>query len=101
MINSINWIGSSFNSSASNTTLPSSSTGFFLLLGSSFFYGTNLLPVKKYETGDGMFFQLILSMAVSVVGFIVYCIRGFPKFYAFPMYGGVLWAVIIIRGFIV
>ncbi|CAF0712887.1 unnamed protein product [Brachionus calyciflorus] len=79
------------NSTSNSTTLPTYS-GFLFLVGSSFFYGSNYLPVKQYETGDGMFFQLILCIAIWTVGFIVNCIRKFPTFYPLPLFGGFLWA---------
>jgi glucose uptake protein GlcU len=79
------------NSIAGNSTLPEYS-GFLLLVGSSFLFGSNYLPVKSYETGDGMFFQLILSVAVWTVGFGVNWLRQFPKFELLPMLGGALWA---------
>ena len=37
-------------SNATHNSLPSWS-GFLFLLGSSFFWGSNYLPVKQYETG--------------------------------------------------
>lgn len=27
-----------------------------------FFFGSNFIPIKKYETGDGMFFQFVVCM---------------------------------------
>ena len=36
--------------------------GFITLVVAILFYGSFFLPVKKYETGDGMFFQLILCL---------------------------------------
>jgi hypothetical protein len=68
----------------SNSSPPSNSTanlpeysGFLFLVGSSFFYGSNFLPVKQYETGDGLFFQLILCIAIWTVGVIVNIICAF------------------------
>lgn len=58
---------------------------------SIFFLGSNFLPIKKYKTGDGMFFQLMLTTGIWVVGFCVNAARGFPKFYPLPMLGGFLW----------
>lgn len=55
-------------------------------------FGSNFVPVKKFETGDGMFFQWILCSAVWVVGIAIYCARGFPTFQPVAMFGGVLWA---------
>ncbi len=56
------------------------------------FLGSNFLPIKKYKTGDGMFFQLMLATGIWTVGFIVNAARGFPQFYALPMLGGFLWS---------
>lgn len=67
--------------------------GFIILVISSFLFGSNYIPVKQFKTGDGMFFQLILCIGVWLVGFVVYCFRNFPKFYAMPLFGGFLWAV--------
>lgn len=67
--------------------------GFLCLLGSSILFGSNFLPVKQFETGDGMFFQLILCLAIWTVGFVVNWIRNFPKFYALPMVGGICWVI--------
>jgi glucose uptake protein GlcU len=65
--------------------------GFLCLAISIFFYGTFLLPVKKYDTGDGVFFQFVLCSGIFLVGFIVNCIQSFPTFYGLPMIGGVLF----------
>jgi hypothetical protein len=66
--------------------------GYIGLAVAVVFFGSNYLPVKQYETGDGMFFQLVLCLAIWSVGFVVYWVRNFPKFYALPMVGGALWA---------
>lgn len=65
--------------------------GYVCILVAVLFFGSNFLPVKQFETGDGMFFQLILCVAIWTVGFVVNCIQGFPKFYALSMLGGVFW----------
>lgn len=54
--------------------------GFICLAVSVLFFGSNYLPIKAYDTGDGMFFQLILTTAIWSVGFVVNCIRNFPKY---------------------
>jgi hypothetical protein len=66
--------------------------GYIALSVSVFFLGTNFLPVKQYETGDGMFYQLVLTTGIWTVGFFVYWIRNFPQFYALPMLGGLFWS---------
>lgn len=77
------WYSFSDSSNSTDHGLPTYS-GFIFLLGSSFFYGSNYLPVKQYDTGDGLFFQLILCVAIWTVGFVVNCVRNFPKFEALP-----------------
>ncbi len=65
--------------------------GYITLAIAIIFYGSFLLPVKKYKTGDGMFFQLILCLGIWSVAFVVNWVRDFPKFYALPMVGGVMF----------
>jgi len=55
------------------------------------FFGSNFTIVKKYDSGDGMFFQLWMCMGIWTVGLVVHLIRGAPKFWPFAMLGGCLW----------
>nr|XP_046262930.1 transmembrane protein 144-like isoform X3 [Scatophagus argus] len=55
-------------------------------------YGSNFVPVKRIETGDGMFFQWINCAAIWVVSMIGDLMLQSPKFYPFAMLGGVIWA---------
>ena len=37
----------------------------FLGIGTAvLFFGSNFIPIKKYETGDGMFFQFVVCMGI-------------------------------------
>lgn len=54
-------------------------------------FGSNFIPVKKYNTGDGMFFQWILCIGIWLVSLIVNLIRYQPPFYMPLFLGGVLW----------
>ncbi|KAK6173454.1 hypothetical protein SNE40_016900 [Patella caerulea] len=81
-----------------NSTTASPSTteypeylGFICAIVAVVFYGSNFVPVKKYETGDGMFFQWILCTAIFICGLIFQIIRT-AKFYPIVTLGGVLWA---------
>lgn len=65
--------------------------GFVTAFIAVFFYGTNFAPVKKFDTGDGMFFQWVLCSAIMVTGIIVQLARNSPKFYPIVMLGGFLW----------
>ncbi|CAL1544403.1 unnamed protein product [Lymnaea stagnalis] len=53
-------------------------------------YGSNFVPIKKYYTGDGMFFQWILCSGIFLVGVIVQLIRN-ATFYPLVMVGGTIW----------
>lgn len=66
--------------------------GYIGLAIAVFFFGSNYLPVKQYQTGDGMFFQLVLCLGIWSVSFVVASFRDFPKFYPLAAVGGVLWA---------
>jgi len=56
------------------------------------FFGSNFIPIKQYKTGDGMFFQWILCVAIWHVGLVVNIIRGQPEFQPVAMCGGLIWA---------
>ncbi|XP_019621799.1 PREDICTED: transmembrane protein 144-like [Branchiostoma belcheri] len=75
----------------SNYTKDEAYIGFIAAAVSCVFFGTTLVPVKRMETGDGMFFQWVFCSAVWCVGLVVNVIQGFPKFYAISMIGGALW----------
>lgn len=59
--------------------------GYIAIIVSVLFLGSNYLPIKHFETGDGMFFQLMFTTSVWIVGFFVNLIKGYPKFYPLPM----------------
>ncbi|ELV12723.1 Transmembrane protein 144 [Tupaia chinensis] len=55
-------------------------------------FGSNFIPLKKYDTGDGMFLQWVLCAAVWLVGLLVNLLLHCPKFWPFAMLGGCIWA---------
>ncbi|XP_038867579.1 transmembrane protein 144a [Salvelinus namaycush] len=55
-------------------------------------YGSNFVPVKRIETGDGMFFQWVSCASILVVSMIGDLILESPKFYPLAMLGGAVWA---------
>jgi len=65
--------------------------GFVCAAVAVLFFGSNFIPVKKYETGDGLFFQWIMCTAIWIGGFLVNVARGFPEFQPLAMLGGFLW----------
>jgi glucose uptake protein GlcU len=56
------------------------------------FFGSNMLPVKQFKTGDGVMFQWVMCCAIWVGGLGVQIIRGSPQFEPLAMIGGMLWA---------
>ncbi|XP_061164844.1 transmembrane protein 144-like isoform X2 [Saccostrea echinata] len=83
-------IGTTAANSEDNSTIPQY-IGFIAAGVSVLLYGSNFAPVKKFETGDGMFFQWILCGAALLVGIIVQVIRGTRHFYPLVMIGGLVW----------
>ncbi|XP_014800072.1 PREDICTED: transmembrane protein 144 [Calidris pugnax] len=55
-------------------------------------FGTNFVPVKKFDTGDGMFFQWILCASIWIVSLVVNLIQNCPRFWPLAMVGGFVWA---------
>ncbi|XP_023371811.1 transmembrane protein 144 [Otolemur garnettii] len=55
-------------------------------------FGSNFVPLKKYDTGDGMFLQWVLCAAIWLVALVVNLILQCPKFWPFAMVGGCIWA---------
>lgn len=53
---------------------------------------TNFIPVKTFETGDGLFFQWVLCTAIWSVGLIVQLVVGATEFQPWAVLGGVSWA---------
>jgi len=66
--------------------------GFLCAAISVLGFGSNFVPVKKYEMGDGMFFQLTQALGIFTVGIVVQLIRGYQSvFRPLAMLGGFLW----------
>ena len=55
------------------------------------FFGSNFVPVKTVETGDGVFFSWVLCSGIFFVGVIVNFAEGFPPFEPWAMLGGAIW----------
>ncbi|XP_028272295.1 transmembrane protein 144b [Parambassis ranga] len=55
-------------------------------------YGSNFVPVKRIETGDGMFFQWVICAAIWIISMFGDLMLKSPKFHPLAMLGGVMWA---------
>lgn len=69
--------------------------GLGCAFGSVVLFGTNYLPVKKYDVGDGFFFQWVLCIGIWLVGVCVDLIHPYssspPPFQPLAMLGGAIW----------
>ncbi|KAK2190561.1 hypothetical protein NP493_76g05027 [Ridgeia piscesae] len=75
---------------SAHSDIPAS-LGFVAAAVAAVFFGSNFVPVKRFETGDGMFFQWVMCTAVWLTGLVVAAVRDFPKFYPLAMAGGLMW----------
>eukprot|EP01065_Artemidia_motanka_P016159 TRINITY_DN1989_c2_g1_i3.p1 TRINITY_DN1989_c2_g1~~TRINITY_DN1989_c2_g1_i3.p1 ORF type:complete len:467 (+),score=160.91 TRINITY_DN1989_c2_g1_i3:87-1487(+) len=56
-------------------------------------FGSNFIVIKKYDPGDGMFFQFCMCVAVFMTGLVYHLARGAPPLQPPAMIGGCLWAL--------
>lgn len=54
-------------------------------------FGSNFIPVKKFDTGDGMFFQWMMCIGIWLVGMVVNVIQLQPPFFLPALLGGFMW----------
>lgn len=70
--------------------------GYIACLISVLCFGSNFIPAKKYEAGDGVFFQYAMAAGIICVGAFVMVYQfqtgaDGPHFYPLAMLGGVIW----------
>lgn len=75
----------------SDQTSTPTYVGFIGVVVAVVFFGSNFVPLKKFDTGDGIFFQWVLCIAIWHVGLVVSAVRNFGTFYPLAMLGGTLW----------
>lgn len=56
--------------------------GYIALIITVVGWGSFFLPIKKFQTGDGLFFQVFVCLGIWTVSYVVNWIRNFPTFYA-------------------
>ena len=67
-------------------------TGLACALGSVLLFGTNYLPVKQYDVGDGFFFQWCLCIGIWLVGVCIDLLHPKPPpFEPLAILGGIIW----------
>ncbi|XP_020515076.1 transmembrane protein 144 [Labrus bergylta] len=81
-----------FNYTINSTNMTHFAYGITANVVAVLLYGSNLVPVKRIETGDGMFFQWVTCAAIWVVAMLGDLMLHTPKFHPFAMLGGFIWA---------
>jgi len=65
-------------------------------------FGTNFLPVKKIEAGDGIFFSFCMSIGIMIVGLVASfaaqtdesdAFKDLPTFQPYAVLGGATWMI--------
>lgn len=59
-------------------------------------FGSNFVPAKKYDMGDGMMFQMMMALGVWITGLIYAIIQSLNNddtvyFHPIALLGGVIW----------
>ncbi|KAK7471345.1 hypothetical protein BaRGS_00036020 [Batillaria attramentaria] len=78
------------NSSNSSDTGYPTYVGFITAGVAVITFGSNFIPVKQFDTGDGMFFQWMMCCGVFLPGIIIQMWRQ-SEFYPLVMLGGTIW----------
>lgn len=71
--------------------MDESSIGYLAAFVAVICFGSNFVPIKRVDIGDGVFFQFIMCNAIFITSFPVLIIQNFPQFHALAMLGGFLW----------
>ena len=67
--------------------------GFIACGVATLFFGSYFIPVKKFDAGDGFFFQWVLAMGIWIVGLTIQGYQHSPHFEPYAMVGGMLWCL--------
>ncbi|ETO14357.1 hypothetical protein RFI_23010, partial [Reticulomyxa filosa] len=76
--------------------MGNAATGFVAAMVAAVGFGSNYVPVKKFDMGDGMLFQLVMAMGIWTLGMFYTIIRSSaiesgPWIHPMAMVGGILW----------
>ncbi|CAD5213986.1 unnamed protein product [Bursaphelenchus xylophilus] len=56
-------------------------------------FGSQFVPMRRFQPGDGMFAQWMMCIAIWFVGFGMFIWTGYQNFYPLAMLGGIAWAI--------
>jgi glucose uptake protein GlcU len=67
--------------------------GFVCCLIAGLCFGSNFVPIKKYEVADGVLFQWIMCCGIWIVGLITIGFEEDRNVHTTAMLGGMLWCI--------
>eukprot|EP01062_Namystynia_karyoxenos_P073087 TRINITY_DN69932_c0_g1_i2.p1 TRINITY_DN69932_c0_g1~~TRINITY_DN69932_c0_g1_i2.p1 ORF type:complete len:521 (+),score=144.37 TRINITY_DN69932_c0_g1_i2:65-1564(+) len=76
-----------------SSTEKSPALGFIGVSLAAAGFGSNFIVIKKYDPGDGMFFQLCMCLGIWMTGLVFHLAKGSPAFQPAAMIGGALWCL--------
>uniref|UniRef100_A0A915BFZ6 Transmembrane protein 144 n=1 Tax=Parascaris univalens TaxID=6257 RepID=A0A915BFZ6_PARUN len=68
-------------------------TGLIACGVASVFFGSMFVPIKRFDAGDGLYVQWLMSIAILVISFCTWLWEGLSQFYPLAMLGGMLWCL--------
>ena len=81
--------------------MANSTVGYIGIAFAVLFFGSNFIPIKKFETGDGMMFQFVVCTGMNIAilftlgiwftGLLTAIIRQCELFDFQAILGGVIW----------
>ena len=69
--------------------------GFLGAITAAIFFGSNYIPCKQYDMGDGMYFQFVMAVGIWVMGFGYFVGEepGTGYFHPLALLGGMIWSI--------
>ncbi|PWA18743.1 hypothetical protein CCH79_00005551 [Gambusia affinis] len=78
--------------SSNSTNVTNFAYGLIANMAAVVLYGSTFVPVKRVETGDGMFYHFVSCASIWVVSLFGDLLLRTPKFHPLAMLGGMIWA---------
>ncbi|XP_005800639.1 transmembrane protein 144 [Xiphophorus maculatus] len=78
--------------SSNSTNVTNFAYGLIANMAAVVLYGSTYVPIKRIETGDGMFYHFVSCASIWVVSLFGDLLLRTPKFHPLAMLGGMIWA---------
>uniref|UniRef100_A0A3B5MJM2 Transmembrane protein 144 n=1 Tax=Xiphophorus couchianus TaxID=32473 RepID=A0A3B5MJM2_9TELE len=75
-----------------STNVTNFAYGLIANMAAVVLYGSTYVPIKRIETGDGMFYHFVSCASIWVVSLFGDLLLRTPKFHPLAMLGGMIWA---------